>query len=61
MGVVTNSAGPPVARATVTAVRVDGGGVRATVANSEGVYSFADLPPGVWSITSEADGYPERP
>ncbi len=58
VGVVTNSANQPVARATVTALRVDGGGVRATVANSEGVYSFADLPPGVWSITSEADGYP---
>ena len=59
VGVVTNSAGLPVARATVTAVRTDGGGVRATVANSEGVYSFSDLPPGAWAITSEAQGYPE--
>jgi Putative beta-barrel porin-2, OmpL-like. bbp2/Carboxypeptidase regulatory-like domain len=57
VGVVTNSKKMPVAGATVTAVRSDGGGIRATVANSDGVYSFADLTPGVWSITSEADGY----
>ena len=59
VGVVVNSAKLPVPRATVTAVRADGGGVRATVANSEGVYSFADVPPGLWSITAEADGYPD--
>jgi hypothetical protein len=59
VGVVTNSAMLPVARATVTAVRGDGGSIRATVANSDGVYSFADLPPGVWSVTSQADGYPD--
>lgn len=59
VGVVTNSAKMPVAGATVTAVRADGGSIRATVANSDGVYSFADLAPGVWSITSEAEGYSE--
>jgi hypothetical protein len=58
-GVVTNSAKLPVARATVTAVRADGGGIRATVASGDGVYSFSDLPAGVWSVTSEADGYPD--
>jgi hypothetical protein len=55
--VITNSEKVPVARATVTAARADGS-IRATVANSDGVYSFADLPPGVWTVTSEADGYP---
>ncbi|HYB34257.1 MAG TPA: TonB-dependent receptor, partial [Steroidobacteraceae bacterium] len=56
VGVVRNAAGAPVAQATVTAVRVDGSGTRAAISNSEGVYSFADVPPGVWAVTSEAEG-----
>jgi Putative beta-barrel porin-2, OmpL-like. bbp2/Carboxypeptidase regulatory-like domain len=59
VGMVTNSAKLPVAGATVTAVRADGGSIRATVSGSDGVYSFADLPSGVWSITVQVDGYPE--
>src|ERR1700722_7245370 len=58
VGVVTNTAKLPVARATVTAVR-RGGGIRATVSGSDGTYSFGDLPPGLWAITSEVEGYPE--
>jgi hypothetical protein len=58
VGVVTNAAKVPVGGATVTAVRA-GGGIRSTVSGSDGVYSFADLPPGVWSLTVEVDGYPE--
>jgi putative OmpL-like beta-barrel porin-2/carboxypeptidase family protein len=58
VGVVTNAAKVPVGGATVTAVRT-GGGIRSTVSGSDGVYSFADLPPGVWSLTVEVDGYPE--
>ena len=56
---MTDSGKGPVAHATVTAVRADGGGIRATVSGSDGVYSFADLPPGVWSVTSQADGHPD--
>jgi Putative beta-barrel porin-2, OmpL-like. bbp2/Carboxypeptidase regulatory-like domain len=59
VGILTNAAKAPVAHATVTAVRVDGGGVRATVSGSDGVYSFGDLPPGAWSITVQSDGYAE--
>ena len=58
MGLVTNSAKLPVGRATVTAARVTGGGLRATVSNSDGTYSFSDLPPGAWTITSQIDGFP---
>jgi len=58
VGVVTNAAKIPVGGATVTAVRA-GGGIRSTVSSSDGVYSFADLPPGVWSLTVQVDGYPE--
>src|ERR1700686_5457616 len=59
VGIVTNSAKLPVAGATVTAMRTDGGGIRATVSSSDGVYSFADLTPGEWSVTAQVDGYPD--
>jgi hypothetical protein len=59
VGIVTTSTKMPVARATVTAVRVDGSGIRATVSGSDGVYAFADLPPGAWSVTTQAQGYPD--
>jgi hypothetical protein len=56
VGVIRNSAKLGVAQATVTAAGMDGE-VRATVSDSYGVYSFADLPPGSWSLTFQADGY----
>jgi hypothetical protein len=59
VGTVTNAAKLPVAGATVTATRVDGGSIRATVSSSDGIYSFADLTPGEWSITAQVDGYPD--
>jgi hypothetical protein len=59
VGVVNNASGAPVPRATVTALRADGGAIRATVSGSDGVYSFGDLPPGVWSITAQAGGAPQ--
>ncbi|MBV8910217.1 MAG: TonB-dependent receptor [Gammaproteobacteria bacterium] len=60
-GIVTDSAGAPLAHATVTAARSDGGSVRATVSGSEGVYSFADVPQGTWTITAELEGHPVTP
>lgn len=57
VGVVTTAAKLPVAGVTVTAVRADGEAIRATVSGSDGVYSFADLPPGAWSLTLDATGY----
>ena len=59
VGVVADSAKLPIAHATVTARRVDGSGIRATVSGSDGIYSFSDLPAGRWSIASEVEGYPE--
>jgi hypothetical protein len=55
VGLVTNSAKLPVAHATVTAVRADRGAIRATVSGSDGVYAFADLPPGTWVVTVQLD------
>jgi Putative beta-barrel porin-2, OmpL-like. bbp2/Carboxypeptidase regulatory-like domain len=59
VGIVTNSANNPVARATVTARRADGHAIHATLSGNDGVYSFADLAPGTWSVTVHVDGYPD--
>lgn len=59
VGLITNSAQAPVPHATVTATRVDGSGIRATISGADGTYSFADLAPGQWSVSTQADGYPE--
>jgi Putative beta-barrel porin-2, OmpL-like. bbp2/Carboxypeptidase regulatory-like domain len=59
VGVVRDAAGRPVGGATVTATRTDASGVRAAIAGSDGVFSFADLPPGAWSLTVQANGYPD--
>ncbi len=56
VGVVTNSAGQPLAHATITATRGDGS-IRATISGSDGVFSFADLPPGAWRLGLQAKGY----
>jgi hypothetical protein len=56
VGRLTNAQKMPIAGATVTAVRADGGAIRATISGSDGVYSFADLTPGLWSVTVQADG-----
>jgi Putative beta-barrel porin-2, OmpL-like. bbp2/Carboxypeptidase regulatory-like domain len=54
VGIVIDSAGRPVPHATVTAVRRDGSGVRATLSASDGSYSFNDLPAGSWVISAQA-------
>lgn len=58
VGILSNSANGPVAHATVTAAKADGSAIRATIANSEGVYSFADLSAGNWIVTAPVDGAP---
>src|SRR3984957_9624196 len=59
VGVVRNSDKVPVPGATITAVRAGGGAIRATLSGNDGVFSFADLPPGTWSLSLQVDGYPE--
>jgi hypothetical protein len=56
VGLVTGPGNAPVAHATVTATRSDGGAMRATVSTSDGLYTFADLPPGRWVIAVQAAG-----
>jgi hypothetical protein len=59
VGTVKNSDKAAVSGATVTALRSDGSSIRATLSGSDGIYSFADLPPGTWSLTLQLDGYPQ--
>ena len=56
VGIITDAARVPVVHVTVTALRADGRAIRATVSGSDGVYSFADLPPGAWSMSVELEG-----
>jgi Putative beta-barrel porin-2, OmpL-like. bbp2/Carboxypeptidase regulatory-like domain len=58
VGIVTNAVKSPVAGATVTAISA-AGAIRATISGSDGVYSFADLAPGVWSLRVQATGVPD--
>ena len=58
VGRLTTPAGAPVANATVTAVRSDGGAIRATLSGSDGVYSFGDLTPGAWTVSAQVQGLP---
>ncbi|HLY52111.1 MAG TPA: universal stress protein [Steroidobacteraceae bacterium] len=47
--------------AVVTALRADGGAIRATVSGSDGVYSFGDLSPAEWTLSAEPRGPPVAP
>ncbi len=59
VGKVTNASKLAVEGATVTAIRADGGAIRATLSGSDGVYSIGDLAPGEWSLTLQVDGFPD--
>jgi Putative beta-barrel porin-2, OmpL-like. bbp2/Carboxypeptidase regulatory-like domain len=61
VGIVRNAAKLPVAGATITAMRLDGSATRATLSGSDGIYTFADVVPGAWSVTSQVEEYPETP
>jgi hypothetical protein len=59
VGVVTSTTKVPMAHVTVTATKVGGGGFRAVLTGGDGSYSFWDLAPGKWSVTSHAEGAPD--
>jgi len=58
VGIITNADKVPLRGVTVTAVR-DRGGIRAAISGSDGVYSFADVPAGSWTLTATLEGHPE--
>ena len=49
--------GEPIRRASVNAVRLDGGPVRSAIADTEGRFSLPDLPPGSLRITASRNGF----
>jgi Putative beta-barrel porin-2, OmpL-like. bbp2/Carboxypeptidase regulatory-like domain len=58
VGLITDAHGVPVAHATVTALQQGGAAVHATLSGNDGVYSFADLPAGNWSVSVQVEGGP---
>jgi hypothetical protein len=58
-GVVRNSSKAPVTGAMVTAVRADGKGIWTTISGNDGIYSIANIAPGEYQITTQAEGYPD--
>jgi hypothetical protein len=54
VGIVMNSAKERVEGAVITATSASG--IRSTISGSDGVYSFADVLPGVWSLTITVEG-----
>src|SRR5262249_1941618 len=57
VGLIKDPVNSPVAGATVVAARQDGGAIRSTVSNSDGMYSFADLAPGIYVVRSKMQSY----
>ena len=57
LGTLTDSAGAVVANAKVTATEVSTGTARATQTNASGNYVFPNLPPGRYSVVTEAQGF----
>ena len=58
VGLVRDSLNTPVPGATITVIRPDSGSIRSTISTSDGIYSFADLPPGAYSLKANAPGHP---
>lgn len=56
-GLITDSSGAAVAGATVTVTNKATGATRPTTTNSEGLYSFPSLPPGVYELKVERSGF----
>ena len=57
IGVVRSKAGLPLADATVSIASLDGKIFRAALSGSDGFYTFADVLPGAYSLTAQAEGY----
>ena len=58
-GIVRDGARSPLADVTVTATQVDGSTVRGTISASGGLFAFADLPPGTYTVIAQYPGFPD--
>jgi hypothetical protein len=59
-GLVSDASGAVVPGATVTAADPANGFSRTTTSNNDGLYEFPTLPPGNYTITSEAKGFAKQ-
>ncbi len=57
VGTVTDSSGAVVAQANVAITEVSTGIRRTTTTNESGNYVFSNLPPGVYDVTAESQGF----
>ncbi len=57
LGAVTDTSGAVVAGAKVTATEMKTGVSRSTTTNDSGNYAFANLPPGLYEVATEKQGF----
>src|SRR6202051_4638313 len=58
-GVVRGSTKVGISGAMITAVKGDGQGVWTTISGNGGIYAIPNVAVGDYSITAQADGYPD--
>src|SRR6185295_20143747 len=56
-GIVTDSQGAAIAKATVTANNTQTGLSRSSTSNDDGLYAILLLPPGMYNVSAEASGF----
>ncbi len=56
-GLVTDSSGGAIPGATVTVTNAATRGIRTTTTNADGLYSFPSLPPGIYALKVELQGF----
>src|SRR4030095_14795353 len=56
-GMVSDSQGAAIAKATVTAKNTQTGLSRSATSNDDGLYAIILLPPGMYNVTAEASGF----
>ena len=59
-GVVTDNSGGVVAGATVTLTNKETGQAQTTQSNDDGFYRFSALPPALYSVSAEKEGFKKR-
>ncbi len=56
-GVVKDPSGAPITAATLTLINADSGVTRSTGTDNEGRYKFVAIPPGRYTLRTEASGF----
>src|SRR5262249_6609065 len=57
LGTVTDSSGAVVSGSKITATEISTGLARSTESNASGNYTFANLPPGTYTVVAETTGF----